>query len=109
MDFHSQPNFIRIDLGAKDDAALPIPLRPLSDSVLIYVAALLNDMTWRYSYGRKCFQEKLQHVTLLLPVTKEDGKEIIDSRLPDLLLQEAYENVKKVAQDSISAILSAPL
>lgn len=93
--------------GAKDDACLLIPLRPMSDSVIIYVASLLNGMRWRYSYGRKCFREKLQNVSLLLPVTKEEGVEIIDSRLPDALLAKAYEQVKKAAENSIGSLLTS--
>lgn len=35
--------------AAKDDVAVLLPLKPLSDATLLYVAALLNRMIWPYS------------------------------------------------------------
>ena len=42
--------------AAKDDVAVLLPLQPMNDATLLYVAAMLNRMIWRYSYGRKCFR-----------------------------------------------------
>lgn len=53
--------------GAKDDVAVLIPIETMSSLALLYTAALFNRMTWRYSYGRKCFREKLQDVDLPIP------------------------------------------
>lgn len=64
--------------GAKDDVAVLVPRTPLSDATLLYVASLLNGMTWRYSYGRKCFREKLKHVKIDMPVVHHDGELAID-------------------------------
>ena len=64
--------------GAKDDVAVLIPLQEMSTLALLYTAALFNRMTWRYSYGRKCFREKLQGVELPLPVVTRDGVISID-------------------------------
>jgi hypothetical protein len=47
--------------GAKDDVAVLVPRKPLKHLSLFYVAALFNRMTWRYSYGRKCYREKFLH------------------------------------------------
>jgi hypothetical protein len=55
--------------GAKDDVAVLSPSEPMQDTTLFYVIALLNRMIWRYSYGRKCFHEKLCAVHLTVPVT----------------------------------------
>jgi type I restriction enzyme M protein len=52
------------EFGAKDDVAVLIPKLPMQGLSLLYVAALLNRMTWRYSYGRKCFKDKLEGVDL---------------------------------------------
>jgi type I restriction enzyme M protein len=49
--------FHAYEFGAKDDVAVLIPRVPLRQETLIYVAAMLNRMTWRYSYGRKCFRQ----------------------------------------------------
>jgi len=90
--------------GAKDDVAVLLPVNPMRESVLIYVAALLNAKTWRYSYGRKCYREKLKNVTLTLPV--EGRGHAIDPELPDALLKEAHGRVKSAATESVEALLS---
>lgn len=84
--------------GAKDDVAILEPLEPMSDALLIYVAAALNSKTWRYSYGRKCYREKLAHVEVALPV---------DTSLPSGLLASAYRRVKDDAAASIGALFEA--
>jgi len=70
--------------GAKDDVAVLVPLKPMKDSVMLYAAALLNRLVWRYSYGRKCFKAKLRDVTLIMPP---------DEQLPDELFQAAFARV----------------
>jgi hypothetical protein len=56
------------EFGAKDDVAVLVPKFDLPESVLVYVAALFNRSTWRYSYGRKCFREKVRNQRLRLPI-----------------------------------------
>jgi hypothetical protein len=60
--------------GAKDDVAVLIPRKDMQDTTLLYIAALLNRMTWRHSYGRKCFREKLENVLLSVPVADGSGE-----------------------------------
>lgn len=55
------------EFGAKDDVAVLTPRQPMTTLTLLYVATLFNAMTWRYSYGRKCFRDKLRDVTLSIP------------------------------------------
>ncbi len=91
--------------GAKDDVAVLVPKEDMEQCVLLYVAALLNRLIWRYSYGRKCFKEKLQDVPLVMPVKK--GKRlVIDDRLPRELFSKAYERVKSGAKESAEGLLS---
>jgi hypothetical protein len=59
--------------GAKDDVAVLSPRSPLRIKTLLYVAALLTLQTWRYSYGRKCYQNKIGKVEILLPY-RDDGQ-----------------------------------
>ncbi len=71
--YNGQPllaKFHPYEFGAKDDVAILTPLIPMQPSTLYYLAALLNNMTWRYSYGRKCFRTKLREVQIPVPVTK---------------------------------------
>lgn len=74
--------------GAKDDVAVLIPRDPMSDSTLLYIAALLNRMTWRYSYGRKCFRQKLEGVSISLPVARKHSK------LDQLAMEKIAKNTK---------------
>lgn len=64
--------------GAKDDVAVLIPRAEFQDATLFYIAAMLNRNTWRYSYGRKCFREKLMKFEVPVPVRAIDGQERID-------------------------------
>ncbi len=59
--------------GAKDDVAILIPRTPFQDVTLFYTACLINQQAWRYSYGRKCFREKLKRVAISFPVDTETG------------------------------------
>lgn len=64
--------------GAKDDVAVLIPRQEMSSLALLYTAALFNRMTWRYSYGRKCFREKLQDVEIPVPTIMRGDTLIVD-------------------------------
>ena len=59
------------EFGTKDDVAVLKPRLELQDATLLFVAASLNRLQWRYSYGRKCFRQKLQGVEILLPMTSD--------------------------------------
>lgn len=96
-------NFHPYVFGAKDDVAVLVPRAEMSTGVLIYVASLLNGMKWRYSYGRKCYRNKLEHVTLRLPVKKRGGD--VDETIPNRLLEAAYEQVKERAAESVEALI----
>lgn len=61
--------------GAKDDVAVLFPKTKISQKAMIYIAVLFNQQRWRFSYGRKCFKEKLQKMSLPLPI---DGSGKID-------------------------------
>jgi type I restriction enzyme M protein len=89
--------------GAKDDVAVLLPLSSMKDSVMLYVAAHLNRMIWRYSYGRKCFREKLQDVALLVPVMNAES-DVIDERLPDELFRKAFDRVSVDTRASIDGL-----
>lgn len=81
--------------GAKDDVAVLIPLNPMKDSVMLYSAALLNRLIWRYSYGRKCFKAKLKDVPLLMPCKSGNGNFELDEQLPDELFKRAFSRVSE--------------
>lgn len=60
------------DFGAKDDVAVLAPRQQMRELTLLYVAAVLNRMTWRYSYYRKTFRTRVRNT--LIPIPMNDGK-----------------------------------
>ena len=66
------------EFGAKDDVGILLPREPLSDVALLYVAAVLNSMRWRFSYGKKCFKNKLRQLEIEVPPVQRNGKVQID-------------------------------
>lgn len=71
--------------AAKDDVAVCISKNKLRFSTLIFLQYILNSQRWRYSYGRKCFRTKLEHLELYIPVNEqnkidEDVIEVIVSK-----------------------------
>ena len=79
--------------GAKDDVAVLVPLQPMRTETLIYVAAMLNRLTWRYSYGRKCFREKLEHVQIPILVEGPDEDAPLDEETIGRFYRQSYEGV----------------
>ena len=80
--------------GAKDDVAVLVPRMEMTPATLLYVAAQLNNLRWRYSYGRKCFKGKLENLKIPIPL-KEDGH--VDQ-----------EAIAKLSPYSLSEILPKP-
>ena len=66
------------EFGAKDDIGVLIPHQPLGELALVYIAALLNSMCWRFSYGRKCFRTKLRQMEIDVPAVRHKGLVRID-------------------------------
>lgn len=79
--YNGQPltaKFHPYKFGAKDDIAILIPKEPLNNTSMLYIASLLNNSRWRYSYGRKCFRDKLRDFELLVPVIISDEEAKLD-------------------------------
>lgn len=79
--YNGQPllsKFHPYTFGAKDDVAVLKPRSSMRTATLLYVAAMLNRNAWRYSYGRKCFREKLKLFRIPVPVQKTDAAVIVD-------------------------------
>lgn len=70
--------------ATKDDVAVCFPKANLDSSTLIFIQHILNSERWRFSYGRKCFHEKLMNLKIPLP-SKENGK--LDEALIKQLVQ----------------------
>jgi len=64
--------------GAKDDVAVLKPIKPMMNTTLLYLAALLDRRKWRYSYGRKCYRQKFCENKLYVPIVNVSGSEELD-------------------------------
>ena len=73
--------------AAKDDVAILIPKKQIAVSTLLFIQMMLNQETWRYSYGRKCFREKLSRMSILLPV---ENKEVAQPFIKRLIANTDY-------------------
>ena len=67
-----------------------LPKKQLNTETLIFIAGLISLQRWRYSYGRKCYQTKINNLTLRLPV-KEDN--LIDQEaIKEIVLSVPYSD-----------------
>jgi len=77
------------DFGAKDDVAVLIPHNSMRETTLLYIAGLLNNMRWRYSYGRKCFKAKMKRLSINVPVLIiDDFQKLDEDYIAHLFMQE---------------------
>jgi len=56
--------------AAKDDVAVCTPKSAMPPDTMFFIACQLNGERWRYSFYRKCFQEKLGRFQIALPVKR---------------------------------------
>ena len=69
---------------AKDDVAVLTPKRTLRATTLLFVQMMLLRETWRYSYGRKCFKNKLMRTVINLPKDEGDlDEDVIEEVIAD--------------------------
>jgi hypothetical protein len=87
-------NYHPYRFGAKDDVGVLVPRKPMHEKSLLYVAAMLGREKWRYSYGRKCYLDKIQSVRIPLPM--HDGS--IDEKSISELIAEPLANYLPTAQ-----------
>lgn len=76
--------------AAKDDVAVCLPKKPLKASTLIFVQYTMNRQCWRYSYGRKCFLEKLGRLSVYLPGNANG--EVDENAIEEVVSKTTYWN-----------------
>lgn len=52
---------------AKDNVLICVPKKDYRFTTLLFFVAQLNSLRWRFSYGRKCYENKVQKVKIFLP------------------------------------------
>ncbi|MEA1929405.1 MAG: N-6 DNA methylase [Patescibacteria group bacterium] len=53
---------------AKDNVLLCKPLREYKFSTLLFFVTQINSLKWRFSYGRKCYENKVDQLKIFLPI-----------------------------------------
>jgi len=73
-------------VNSYDNVSL-LPLRyDLSLESIFFLASRLNRSRWRYSYGRKCYSEKVKELHVRLPVND-------DGQLDEIFLSKMFEKI----------------
>ncbi len=94
--------------GAKDDVAILIPRIEMSEKALIFIAAELTRLMWRYSYGRKCYREKMKRVEILAPLIKTKDTIRMDEELISQLFPNEFKSYfpeKELIQGTLKSSL----
>ncbi len=58
--------------AAKDNVLVGFPRRNFRFTTIIYVLFELNRLRWRFSYGRKCYSNKIDKISIYVPVLEND-------------------------------------
>lgn len=68
---------------AKDNVLVAFPNREYKFGTLLFITAQLNSLRWRFSYGRKCYENKAHKVKIFLPFRDDE----IDEHYIEFLLK----------------------
>jgi type I restriction enzyme M protein len=52
---------------AKDNVIIGIPKRDYKFTTMLFFATQLNELKWRFSYGRKCYLNKIHKIKIFIP------------------------------------------
>lgn len=73
--------------NAQDNVIVCNPKKKLNLSVIFYILFRLRSLKWRFSYGRKCYYNKIDKIRIKIPI-KEDSS--FDVEYIDKLLKNCY-------------------
>jgi type I restriction enzyme M protein len=59
------------EIVAKDDVFVCVPPDDMKIATIMYVITALNSITWRFSYYRKAYLNKLNKIRIWMPLTKD--------------------------------------
>lgn len=78
--------------AAYDNVGVLIPKNDLPIETIIYIVSYLNKLRWRYSYGRKCYKDKVLKIEIKVP---SSDNEIAYQWINSLLQTSPYWNYVK--------------
>ena len=65
----------RVSFIATDNVVILIPkpeYKSLSLTSLLFISIMINEVKWRYSYGRQCYKTKFSTTNIMLPVKGDE-------------------------------------
>jgi len=86
-------------IAAKDNVLVCIPKKGIKISTILYAVACINMERWRFSYGRKCYLNKLDTLSVPFPVDKEN--EIDQDKIEKILSSIHFKGISKKAIKSL--------
>jgi len=78
------------DFTAKDNALICESKKDYKFTTVLFIVSQLNSLRWRFSYGRKCYENKAKKVKIFLPF---NGKEIDEDYINYLFKQTKSWNI----------------
>jgi hypothetical protein len=91
--FNGQPlttKYRPYKFAAKDDVAVCVNKENFGREVLLFIKMMIEKEMWRYSFGRKCFLEKLLTVNIQLPINNDN--EIDKEKIKTIIANTSYWN-----------------
>jgi len=73
--------------NAQDNVLICKPKKSISLPIIFFVMLQLRRMRWRFSYGRKCYSNKIGKIKFKLPVTEND---IINEKYIEKIVRNCY-------------------
>ncbi len=56
----------------KDNVLICKPLKPYKFTTLLFFVTQINSLKWRFSYGRKCYENKVDQLKIFLPINSKN-------------------------------------
>ena len=81
--------------AAKDNVLVCIPKTNIKLTTILYAIACLNMERWRFSYGRKCYSNKIDKLTVPFFVN-QDGS-INENAIENIIPSESFDSIVKIA------------
>jgi hypothetical protein len=89
-----------------DNVVILVPKIKMKLTTLYYIRTILNEMKWRYSYGRQCYKAKLAQTRISLPVSSSsvDGINLDVDFMEKVVTNSLYWNYlrNKIHFDTVS-------
>jgi len=89
-------------IAVKYNVLVCIPKKDIKLTTLLYSTACLNMERWRFSYGRKCYKNKLNTLTIPFPI--DDEGNIDQNKIEGILDSSKFEIVPKKTLEALQRI-----